>query len=86
MALDVESSPYFTEITNDPEAALAGSARSTGISVDLLRNHPNVLVGSTESVVEGLCSRRETLGANYITVQQSQIESFAPVVALLRGR
>ena len=61
-------------------------AKSTGIAVDLLRDHPNVLVGSLESVVETLHSRRETLGVNYVTVQQSQIESFAPVVALLDGR
>jgi hypothetical protein len=44
------------------------------------------LVGSLESVVETLCSRRETLGINYVTVQQSQIGSFAPVVARLHGR
>jgi probable F420-dependent oxidoreductase len=84
--LDIESSPYFTEITDDPEAMLAGVAKSTGIANDLLRDHPNVLVGSLENVVEKLYSRRETLGVNYVTVQQSQIESFAPVVALLHGR
>jgi probable F420-dependent oxidoreductase len=84
--LDVESSPYFTEITDDPEAVLASLAKSTGLAADLLRDHPNVLIGSSESVVDFLHSRRETLGVNYVTVQQSQIESFAPVVALLRGR
>jgi probable F420-dependent oxidoreductase len=84
--LDVESSPYFTEITNDPETALAGIGKTSGISADVLRNHPNVLIGSPESVGELLRSRRESLGVNYVTVQQSQIESFAPVVALLHGR
>jgi probable F420-dependent oxidoreductase len=84
--LDVEGSPYFTAITDDAETALAGVAKSTGIAVDLLRHHPNVLVGSTEGVAESLYSRRDSLGVNYVTVQQSQIESFAPVVALLRGR
>ena len=84
--LDVESSPYFSDVTDDPETMLAGVASSTGLAVDLLRDHPNVLVGSLESVVEKLYSRRETLGVNYVTVQQSQIESFAPVVALLHGR
>ena len=84
--LDVESSPYFTEITDDPETALAGIGKTTGISADVLRNHPNVLIGSPESVGELLRSRRESLGVNYVTVQQSQIESFAPVVALLHGR
>ena len=83
--LDVESSPYFTEITGDPETVLAGLAKSTGIAADLLRDHPNVLIGSSESVVELLHSRRDTLGVNYVTVQQAQIESFAPVVALLHG-
>ena len=84
--IDVESSPYFTEITDDPETALEGVAKSTGLSVDLLCNHPNVLIGSSESIVELLCSRREALGVNYVTVQQSQIESFAPVVEVLHGR
>jgi probable F420-dependent oxidoreductase len=84
--LEVESSPYFTEITNDPETVLTSVAKSTGIPADLLRSHPNVLIGSAESVVDTLCSRRETFGVNYVTVQQSQIESFAPVVALLHGR
>jgi alkanesulfonate monooxygenase SsuD/methylene tetrahydromethanopterin reductase-like flavin-dependent oxidoreductase (luciferase family) len=84
--LDVESSPYFTEITGENETALARLAQSTGIPADLLRDHPNVLIGSPESVAELLWSQRETLGVNYVTVQQSQIESFAPVVALLRDR
>ena len=84
--LDIESSPYFTEVTDDPETILASVAKSTGIAIDLLRDHPNVLVGSLEGVVEKLYSRRETLGVNYVTVQQSQIESFAPMVALLHGR
>ena len=52
----------------------------------MLRDHPNVLVGPSESVVDKLHSRREALGVNYVTVQQSQIESFAPIVALLHGR
>jgi probable F420-dependent oxidoreductase len=84
--LDVESSPYFTQITNDRETALDELADVTGIPADLLRDHPNVLVGSVESVAETLCSRRDELGVNYVTVQQSQIGPFAPVVALLHGR
>jgi probable F420-dependent oxidoreductase len=84
--LDVESSPYFTQITDDRETALDKLARVTGLAADLLRDHPNVLVGSTESVAESLCSRRDELGVNYVTVQQSEIASFAPVVAQLHGR
>jgi probable F420-dependent oxidoreductase len=84
--LEIESSPYFTAITDNPEAALAKAASSTGIPVEVLREHPNVMIGSLESVVEMLYSRRDSLGVNYVTVQQSQIESFAPVVDRLTGR
>lgn len=84
--LDVESSPYFTEITDDPDSALAGVAKSTGLPAELLRNHPNVLIGASGAVLELLQARRDSLGINYVTVPQSQIESFAPVVAELRGR
>ncbi|MDT5411710.1 MAG: hypothetical protein QOG14_3930 [Mycobacterium sp.] len=84
--LEIESSPYFTAITDHPEAALAKAASSTGIPVDVLREHPNVMIGSLETIVEMLYSRRDSLGVNYVTVQQSQIESFAPVVDRLTGR
>ena len=67
------------------KTALEELADSTGIPADLLSDHPNVLVGSVESVAEKLCSRRDTLGVNYVTVQQPQIASFAPVVARLHG-
>jgi probable F420-dependent oxidoreductase len=84
--LEIESSPYFTAVTDDPEATLAQAASTTGLPADVLREHPNVMIGSLESVVEILLSRRESLGVNYVTVQQSQIESFAPVVDRLHGR
>ena len=84
--LDVESSPYFTAVTDDPRDALATAAQATGIAAEVLRDHPNVLIGSLETVAEMLYSRRESLGVNYVTVQQNQIESFAPVVERLHGR
>ncbi|CAM4311456.1 hypothetical protein MYSE111917_21285 [Mycobacterium senriense] len=45
-----------------------------------------MLIGSAEHVAEALHSRRETMGINYVTVQQAQIDSFARVVARLHGR
>ncbi len=83
--LDVESSPYFTAITDDTEAALAAAAEATGIAAEVLREHPNVLIGSLETVAQTLHSRRESLGVNYVTVQQNQIETFAPLVERLTG-
>jgi probable F420-dependent oxidoreductase len=84
--LDVESSPYFAEITDDAETALAELASKTGIAAEILRDHPNVLIGSVDSVVDVLRFRRDELGVNYVSVQQRQAEAFAPVVARLHGR
>jgi probable F420-dependent oxidoreductase len=84
--LDIESSPYFTAVTDDPTAALASITETTSIPLPVLTGHPNVLVGSVPSIIETLQARRETLGINYVTVQQEQLAAFAPVVAALAGR
>lgn len=83
--LDIESSPYFVAISDDVEAAYERISSRTGIAADVLRDHPNVLVGSPGAVTEILQERRETYGANYVTVQQAQAEKFAPIVAQLSG-
>lgn len=83
--VDIESSPYFVSITDDTEAAYARMAAGTGISVDVLRDHPNVLAGPTEAIVETLQHRREAYGINYVTVQQRQAQKFASVVTQLTG-
>jgi len=84
--LDVESSPYFTEVTDAPTDALERVAASVRMQAELLVDHPNVLIGSSAAIVERLQARRERLGVNYVTVQQSEVESFAPIAAQLGGR
>lgn len=83
--MDIESSPYFTAITDDTHAAIDALASKTGIDRQILRDHPNVLIGSVDGVIDTLRSRREGLGVNYVTVQQSQMDAFAPIVARLHG-
>jgi probable F420-dependent oxidoreductase len=84
--LDVESSPYFTAVTDDADRALGRAAATVGADADVLRDHPNVLIGSPDAIVERLEARRAGLGINYVTIQQSEIESFAPIVDRLTGR
>jgi probable F420-dependent oxidoreductase len=83
--LDVESSPYFTKVTDDVDGALARLCASTGIPAEVLREHPNVLVGSAQAIAETLEQRRHVFGINYVSVQQSQAQNFAPIAALLAG-
>jgi probable F420-dependent oxidoreductase len=84
--MDIESSPYFSEVTDGVDAALAVmGARMRNADPEVLRDHPNVLVGSVAEIIERLQQRRETIGVNYVTIPQEQIDSFAPICARLSG-
>jgi probable F420-dependent oxidoreductase len=88
--LELESSPYAVEVTNAAHDALARWAArlhvvEPEVSPESLRDHPNVLIGSVDHIVEQLQQRREVLGINYITVLRKQMDEFAPVVARLTG-
>jgi probable F420-dependent oxidoreductase len=84
--LDIESSPYFTDITDDVDTSLARVAKMVRAPAEVLVDHPNVLIGTAEALVDQLERRRETLGVNYVTVQQSCVQEFAPIAAQLTGR
>jgi probable F420-dependent oxidoreductase len=84
-ALDVESSPFFTRITDDADAAADEIAGYVRFPADEVARHPNVLIGTVDAIVEQLQERREVYGVNYVTVQQSELERFAPVVERLTG-
>lgn len=84
--LEIESSPFFSEVTDEPGATVERVAKMMRASTDGLLDHPNVLIGSVDEVIERLHARRERFGVNYVSVQQAQVENFAPVVARLRGQ
>jgi probable F420-dependent oxidoreductase len=84
--LDIESSPYFTAVTDDPDSAVdrvKGLVR--GDTGDLI-DHPNVLICAADAIADGLRRRRDVLGVNYVTIQQTELDAFAPVVAALAGQ
>jgi probable F420-dependent oxidoreductase len=84
--LDIESSPFFTAVTDDPTEAAGRVAATLGVPPEGLLDHPNVLIGSVGEIVDRLEARRRALDVNYVTVQQHRLEDFAPVVAQLAGR
>jgi hypothetical protein len=46
---------------------------------------PFALIGSSQQLIEDLLARRERWGFSYVIVGADDVESFAPVVAALRG-
>jgi probable F420-dependent oxidoreductase len=86
-ALDIESSPYWSAVTDEVDEALAArAARLRNADPEVLRDHPNVLIGPVSLIVDQLEKRRETTGVNYVTIPGELVEDFAPVVARLSGR
>src|SRR4029078_7490743 len=69
--LDVESSPYFAAITDDPGPLLAALAERFGTPTDALLDHPNVLMGTADVVVERLLERGGRDGVHYVSLPQT---------------
>lgn len=84
-SLDIESSAFFTTVTDDVTSAAERLGAAIKAPAADLPEHPNVLLGSVEAIVERLQERRQLYGVNYVTVQQSDMRAFAPVVAKLTG-
>lgn len=84
--LEIEIGAYFTFVMDDPREAIKGMADAFGYSEDEMRHHPHALFGSVDTVCEELERRRELFGISYVTVGESAMEAFAPVVARLSGK
>jgi probable F420-dependent oxidoreductase len=83
--LEIEIGAYFTFVMDDPAPALENMATAFGYSADEMRAHPHALFGSVDTICDELQRRRELFGISYVTVGDSVMDAFAPVVARLSG-
>jgi len=84
--LELEIGAYFTAVTDDPGPLLDRYSGAFGIPADDLARHPHVLIGDAGALVDELERRRAAYGISYVTVPDTAVEAFAPVVAALTGR
>jgi len=85
-ALELEIGAYFTFVGPGTEAAAEGMARAFGFSTEAMLAHPHALFGEVDAVCDALRGRREATGISYVTVPDTALDAFAPVVARLAGR
>lgn len=84
--IEIETSPSYTAVTGDVDGTLRRVAPSLrNADPEVLRDHPNVLVGDVSGIVDRLEMLRETVSTNYVTVPAAEADAFAPVVARLSG-
>lgn len=77
---------FFVNVTPERATAVSKIAGLIGVNDDMITNTPFALIGSPDSIVEDLLARREKWGFSYIIVGAQDVDSFAPVVAALRGK
>jgi len=83
--LEFEAAPYFTMVTDRPDQAHHRIAGWIDADPALMADHPNVLAGPVEAIVERLIRNREDYGTNYVTFPQASFEACAPIVERLTG-
>ncbi|OLF12752.1 F420-dependent oxidoreductase [Actinophytocola xinjiangensis] len=74
----------MVRVTNDRRAAVAEWVDRGGLSVEELLEIPGMLVGTVAQIADQLRHTRETLGVNYVTALEPDMEDFAKVIAELR--
>jgi probable F420-dependent oxidoreductase len=84
-SIELEIGAYFTFMGEAGEAAAGGMAKALGLAPDEMLAHPHGLFGSVERVCDTLQERRETYGISYVTIPDTAIDAFAPVVGKLGG-
>ncbi len=84
--LELEIGAYFTFVMDDPTPVLQQFAGAFGMSEEAMKVHPHALFGSVEAICDELERRRELHGISYITVPETALTEFAPVVKKLTGQ
>jgi probable F420-dependent oxidoreductase len=77
---------FFVNVTDERANAVSSMANLIRVPEEMIINTPFALIGSPSSIIEDLIARREKWGFSYVIVGAQDIESFAPVVAALRGK
>ncbi|QHE73284.1 TIGR03621 family F420-dependent LLM class oxidoreductase [Rhodococcus sp. WAY2] len=82
--------PFVVHSDRIDESLEARLVEETGgllrMSTSAALEHPHVLIGDVDRIVDTLEERRDTYGFNRVTVLARNMEKFAPVVARLGGR
>jgi probable F420-dependent oxidoreductase len=83
--IELEVAAYFMTVTDDPDAAAESLGARFGVAPEVMRRHPNALLGPIGEMCDELEARRERHGISYVTVADRNREAFAPVVERLSG-
>lgn len=84
--LELNTLVFEAHVTDSPEVVLEGIGQRTGIDSRVVKDSPQVLVGTVEEICETIEERRAAYGISYYSFYEEDIETMAPVVERLSGR
>jgi probable F420-dependent oxidoreductase len=84
--IELEVAAYFAAVTDDPDTVATSLGARFGVDPNVMRHHPNALIGSVEEICDELQARRERHGISYVTISDRNREELAPVVARMSGQ
>ena len=84
--LELQSLVGFVHVSDDAAGILEGIAGAFNVTVEEARLAPPCLVGSEDDIVASLEERRERWQMSYHVIEDSAIDTFAPIVARLAGK
>lgn len=84
-SIELEIAAMFVSVEGHSEVPASEVALRAGMTEEELVHFPHALVGTVDSICEELQRRREELGFSYVTVSDSNLDAFAPIVARLAG-
>jgi probable F420-dependent oxidoreductase len=77
---------FIVNVTEDRDAAVDALAGFFNAPREMVDSTPFGAIGPPSAIVEQLLAQRERWGFSYIIVGGDDVDSFAPVVAQLRGK
>ncbi len=77
---------FMVNVSEDAQGSIERLAKAMGVETKMMAETPFALIGPPAKLIDDLLARRERWGFSYVIVGGEDVDSFAPVVAALRGK
>lgn len=85
-SIEMNVRAFMVRVTDNAPSAIEHLAKAMHVETSMIAETPFALIGPPSKLIEDLLARRERWGFSYVIVGGEDVDSFAPVVAALRGK
>lgn len=85
-SIEMNIRTFMVNVNDDAQGSIERLAKAMHVGAPMIAETPFALIGPPSKLIEDLLARRERWGFSYVIVGGEDVDSFAPVVAALRGK